>query len=121
MRQQLSVAMSKQPLKPSARRSFLLPACYAVKRPKTLGRYSSQASVIIGSDLVAAASAIVEAIAEGAVTPSEAAALSTAVSGVAKAVETYELTDRLAKLEDQPALARPTSRRRAARRAHRQL
>jgi hypothetical protein len=40
---------------------------------------------------------------EGAVTPSEAAALSTALSGVAKAVETYELADRLAKLEEQMA------------------
>jgi hypothetical protein len=59
--------------------------------------------IVAASDLVAAASAIVEAIAEGAVTPSEAAALSTALSGVAKAVETYELADRLAKLEEQMA------------------
>ena len=59
--------------------------------------------IVAASDLAAAASAIVEAIAEGAVTPSEAAALSTAVSGVAKAVETYELADRLAKLEEQMA------------------
>ena len=44
-----------------------------------------------------------EAIEEGAVTPSEAAARSTALSGVAKAVETYELADRLAKLEEQMA------------------
>ena len=58
--------------------------------------------------IVAAASAIVEAIAEGAVTPSEAAALSTAVSGVAKAVETYELADRLAKLEEQLAVKAST-------------
>jgi hypothetical protein len=59
--------------------------------------------IVTASDLVAAASAIVEAIEEGAVTPSEAAALSTALSGVAKAVETYELADRLAKLEEQMA------------------
>jgi hypothetical protein len=59
--------------------------------------------IVAASDLVAAASAIVEAIAEGAVTPGEAAALSTAVSGVAKAVETFELADRLAKLEEQMA------------------
>ena len=37
--------------------------------------------IVTASDLVAAASAIVEAIEEGAVTPSEAAALSTALSG----------------------------------------
>ena len=59
--------------------------------------------IVTASDLVAAASAIVEAIEEGAVTPSEAAALSTALSGVAKAVETYELADRLSKLEEQMA------------------
>ena len=59
--------------------------------------------IVTASDLVAAASAIVEAIEEGAVTPSEAAALSTALSCVAKAVETYELADRLAKLEEQMA------------------
>ena len=64
--------------------------------------------IVAASDLVAAASAIVEAIAEGAVTPSEAAALSTAVSGVAKAVETYELADRLAKLEAQLAVTAST-------------
>jgi len=59
--------------------------------------------IVAASDLVAAASAIVEAIAAGTVTPSEAAALSAAVSGVAKAVETFELADRLAKLEEQMA------------------
>jgi hypothetical protein len=59
--------------------------------------------IVAASDLVAATSAILEAIAEGAVTRSEAAALSTAVSGVAKAVETFELADRLAKLEEQMA------------------
>jgi hypothetical protein len=53
--------------------------------------------------LVAAASAIVAAIADGSITPSEAASLSAAVGGVAKAVETYELADRLAKLEEQLA------------------
>jgi len=56
--------------------------------------------IVAASDLVAAASAIVEAITEGAVTPSEAAALSTAVTGVAKAVETYEIAERLSKLEE---------------------
>jgi hypothetical protein len=59
--------------------------------------------IVAASDLVAAASAIVEAIAAGTVTPSEAAALSTAVSGVAKAVETYELAERLTRLEEQTA------------------
>ena len=59
--------------------------------------------IVAASDLVAAASAIVEAIAEGTVTPSEAAALSTAVSGVAKAVETFELAERLTRLEEQTA------------------
>jgi hypothetical protein len=48
--------------------------------------------------LVAAAS-----IADGSITPSEAASLSAAVGSVAKAVETYELADRLAKLEEQLA------------------
>ena len=51
--------------------------------------------IVAASDLVAA-----EAITEGAVTPSQAAALSTAVSGVAKAVETYEIAERLSKLEE---------------------
>src|SRR4029077_14534146 len=59
--------------------------------------------IVAASDLVAAASAIVAATAQGTVTPSEAAALSTALSGVAKAVETYELADRLARLEEQIA------------------
>lgn len=53
------------------------------------------------SDLVAASAVIMEAIAEGAVTPSEAAALSATVSCVAKAVETYEIVARLATLEEQ--------------------
>jgi hypothetical protein len=61
--------------------------------------------IVAASDLVAAASAIVEALAEGTVTPSEAAALSTALSGVAKAVETYEIAERLERLEERLGVA----------------
>jgi hypothetical protein len=50
--------------------------------------------------LIAATSAIVKAVSDDAVTPDEAASLSTLVGNFAKAVETIELADRLAKLED---------------------
>ena len=52
------------------------------------------------SDLIAAASALTDAVAVGDITPGEAASLSTLVGNVAKAVETIELADRLAKLEE---------------------
>ena len=55
------------------------------------------------SDLIAAAAALTDAVALGEVTPSEAASLSVLVGNVAKAVETAELAERLAKLEQQIA------------------
>jgi hypothetical protein len=55
------------------------------------------------SDLIAAASALTEATAAGEITPNEAAALSMFVGNVAKAVETFELSERLARLEEQMA------------------
>jgi hypothetical protein len=55
------------------------------------------------SDLIAAASALTEAAADGQITPGEAASLSTLVGNVAKAIETIELAERLAKLEEQIA------------------
>jgi hypothetical protein len=55
------------------------------------------------SDLIAAAAALTDAVAVGEVTPSEAASLSQLVGNVAKAVETFELSERLAKLEEQVA------------------
>jgi hypothetical protein len=55
------------------------------------------------SDLIAAASALTEAAADGEITPGEAASLSQLIANTAKAVETFELADRLAKLEEQMA------------------
>ena len=52
------------------------------------------------SDLIAAASALTEAAADGEITPGEAASLSQLVANMAKAVETFELADRLARLEE---------------------
>jgi hypothetical protein len=43
--------------------------------------------------LIAAASAVAEAAADGEITPGEAASLSTLVANTAKAVETFELAD----------------------------
>jgi hypothetical protein len=53
------------------------------------------------SDLIAAAAALTSAVSDGEITPGEAASLSTLVANTAKAVETFELADRLAKLEEQ--------------------
>ena len=53
------------------------------------------------ADLIAAAAALTDAVAQGEVTPGEAASLSTLVGNVVKAVETFELSERLAKLEEQ--------------------
>jgi hypothetical protein len=59
--------------------------------------------IATSADLVAASAVIMASIADGTVTPSEAAALSATVSGVAKVIETYELSDRIARLEEQTA------------------
>jgi hypothetical protein len=55
------------------------------------------------SDLIAATSALTAAVADGQITPGEAASLSQLVGNTAKAVETFELADRLARLEEQMA------------------
>jgi hypothetical protein len=55
------------------------------------------------SDLIVAAAAVTEAASTGEITPGEAASLSTLVANTAKAVETFELSDRLARLEEQMA------------------
>jgi Family of unknown function (DUF5681) len=55
------------------------------------------------ADLILAAAALTEAASEGAITPVEAASLSTLVANTAKAVETFELAARLAKLEERMA------------------
>jgi hypothetical protein len=57
----------------------------------------------VAADLIAAAAALTDAVAVGEVTPNEAASLSQLVGNVAKAVETFELSERLAKLEEQMA------------------
>jgi hypothetical protein len=57
----------------------------------------------VASDLIAAASAVAEAAADGEITPGEAASLSQLVANTAKAVEIFELAERLAKLEEQMA------------------
>ncbi len=51
------------------------------------------------SDAVKATAAIVEAVAAGDLTPSEASELSKVVDGFTKAVEAHEFEERLAKLE----------------------
>ena len=56
------------------------------------------------SDLIEAAAALTQAAADGEITPSEAASLSTLVGNVARAVETVEIVARLAKLEEQFAV-----------------
>lgn len=53
------------------------------------------------SDLIATAAALTDAVAQGEVTPGEAAALSTLVGNVANVVETVEIVARLAKIEEQ--------------------
>jgi hypothetical protein len=55
------------------------------------------------SDLIAAAAALTSAVSDGEITPGEAASLSTLVANTAKAVETFELAGRLARLEEQMA------------------
>ena len=55
------------------------------------------------SDLIAAAAALTEAAASGEITPGEAASLSTLVGNVSKAIETIELSERLAKIEERLA------------------
>jgi hypothetical protein len=57
----------------------------------------------VASDLIAAASAVAEAAADGEITPGEAASLSQLVANTVKAVETFEPAERLAKLEEQMA------------------
>jgi hypothetical protein len=52
-------------------------------------------------DLIAAAAALTDAVAQGEVTPGEAASLSQLVGNVAKAVETFELAARIDRLEEQ--------------------
>jgi Family of unknown function (DUF5681) len=58
----------------------------------------------VAADLIAAAAALTDAVAEGEVTPGEAASLSMLVGNTAKAIETFELAERLAKLEEQMAV-----------------
>jgi hypothetical protein len=62
---------------------------------------NARPKINVASDLIAAAAAVTEAAASGDITPGEAASLSTLVGNVAKAVETVELAERLAKLEEQ--------------------
>jgi hypothetical protein len=57
----------------------------------------------VASDLIAAAAALTSAVGDGEITPGEAASLSQLVANTAKAVETFELAERLAKLEEQMA------------------
>jgi hypothetical protein len=52
------------------------------------------------SDLIRAAASLTEAATSGEITPAEAAALSTLVANTAKAVETFEIVERLTKLEE---------------------
>jgi hypothetical protein len=49
----------------------------------------------VASDLIAAASAVAEAAADGEITPGEAASLSQLAANTAKAVKTFELAERL--------------------------
>jgi hypothetical protein len=60
----------------------------------------SMPKINAASDLIAAASALTEAAADGEITPGEAASLSQLIANTAKAVETFELADRLARLEE---------------------
>jgi hypothetical protein len=60
-------------------------------------------SIKSATDLIAAAAALADAASSGEITPGEAASLSTLVANTAKAVETFELAERLARLEEQMA------------------
>ena len=57
--------------------------------------------IAAASDLIAAAAALTDAVAGGDITPNEASALSNLVGNTAKAIETFELSERLARLEEQ--------------------
>jgi hypothetical protein len=57
--------------------------------------------IAAASDLIAAAAALTDAVAVGDITPNEASALSNLVGNTAKAIETFELSERLARLEEQ--------------------
>jgi hypothetical protein len=59
--------------------------------------------VKVAADLISATAALTAAAA-GTVTPSEAADLVRLVEGTARAIETHQLSDRLAKLEEQLAV-----------------
>jgi hypothetical protein len=69
------------------------------ERPVTL----AMPKISAASDLIAAASALTDAVASGDITPGEAASLSTLVGNVSKAIETIELSERLAKIEERLA------------------
>ena len=56
--------------------------------------------ITAAADLILAAAALTEATAAGTLTPGEAASLSTLVGNVARAVETVEIVQRLARLEE---------------------
>jgi hypothetical protein len=66
-------------------------------------KIATNAAINAASDLIGAAAALTDAVAEGEVTPGEAASLSMLVGNVAKAIETIELAERLAKLEEHMA------------------
>jgi Family of unknown function (DUF5681) len=69
------------------------------ERPVNLAMPSIKAA----GDLIVAASVLTEATAAGDITPGEAASLSMLVGNVAKAVETFELAERLSRLEERIA------------------
>jgi hypothetical protein len=58
-------------------------------------------SIKAASDLIAAAAALSDAVAGGDITPNEASSLSNLVGNTAKAIETFELSERPARLEEQ--------------------
>ena len=60
--------------------------------------------IAAASDLIAAAAALTDAVAGGDITSNEASALSNLVGNTAKAIETFELSERLARLEEQMAV-----------------
>jgi hypothetical protein len=64
--------------------------------------------ITTAQSLIAASAALTAAATSGEITPDKAAALSTLVGKVAKAVETAELAERLTKLEEKssPKIAR---------------
>ena len=55
------------------------------------------------ADLIGATAALTAAAADGTITPSEASDLVRLVEGTARAIETADLAERLAKLEEQLA------------------